>query len=143
MVIPKFEGLGRGTLTDKPTLPLKTNHRLNTLTLPETNSSPLKVDGWKMKFPFGKAYFQRRTVSFREGSLSFCQKCLVQRAASWYEEANPAKTSAVLRRRTLAAMLLDSQANPCFNTINGDWLSGAAANLWLIQGKLWNVKSHW
>ena len=37
------------------------------LTLPETNSSHLKMDGWKMKFPFGEAYFQGQTVSFREG----------------------------------------------------------------------------
>ena len=29
------------------------------VTLPETNSSPLKMDGWKVKFPFGKADFQR------------------------------------------------------------------------------------
>ena len=27
-------------------------------TLPETNSLPLKIDGWKMTFPFGMAYFQ-------------------------------------------------------------------------------------
>ena len=27
------------------------------------------MDGWKMKFPFGKAYFQGRTVGFREGRL--------------------------------------------------------------------------
>ena len=31
-------------------------HKL--LTLPETNSSQLKMDGWKMKCPFGKPYFQ-------------------------------------------------------------------------------------
>ena len=28
----------------------------NGLTLPETNSSHLKMDGWKMNFPFEKAY---------------------------------------------------------------------------------------
>ena len=27
-------------------------------TLPETNSLHLKIDGWKMSFLFGKAYFQ-------------------------------------------------------------------------------------
>ena len=27
-------------------------------TTPKINSSPLKIDGWKMKFPFGEAYFQ-------------------------------------------------------------------------------------
>ena len=27
-------------------------------TLPETNSSPLKMDGWKTMFPIGEAYFQ-------------------------------------------------------------------------------------
>ena len=37
-------------------------------TLPKTNSSHLKMDGWKMKFPFGMAYFQGWTVSFREGN---------------------------------------------------------------------------
>ena len=30
------------------------------ITLPETNKSPLKINGWKIKFPFGAwAYFQR------------------------------------------------------------------------------------
>ncbi len=29
--------------------------------------SPLQNDGWKIFFPFGMAYFQGRTVSFREG----------------------------------------------------------------------------
>ena len=29
----------------------------------------LKMDGWKMKSPFGRACFQVRTVSFREGTL--------------------------------------------------------------------------
>ena len=37
-------------------------------TLPETNSSHLKMDGWKMSFLFGMSYFQVRTVSFREGN---------------------------------------------------------------------------
>ena len=37
-------------------------------TLPETNIAP--ENGWlEDYFPFGKAYFQGRTVSFREGSL--------------------------------------------------------------------------
>ena len=36
------------------------------LGLHESNSSHLKMDGWKMKIPFGMAYFQGRTVSFRE-----------------------------------------------------------------------------
>ena len=36
-------------------------------TLPKTNSSHLKMDGWNtFSFPFGMAYFQGRTVSFRE-----------------------------------------------------------------------------
>ena len=36
-------------------------------TLPETNMSHLKIDGWKPSvFPFGTAYFQGQTVSFRE-----------------------------------------------------------------------------
>ena len=38
-------------------------------TLPETNSSPLKMDSWKMKPSFWvSAHFQGRTVSFREGN---------------------------------------------------------------------------
>ena len=42
-------------------------------TLPETNMAP--ENGWlEDEFPFGKAYFQGRTVSFREGK---CQNlCL-------------------------------------------------------------------
>ena len=28
------------------------------VTLPETNSLPLKINGWKMKFPSAEAYFQ-------------------------------------------------------------------------------------
>ena len=42
-------------------------------TLPETNmTSPLKMDGWKLEYYFtiGMAYFQGRTVSFREGKWS-------------------------------------------------------------------------
>lgn len=36
--------------------------------LPEKNSLPLKMDGFlKMIFRFGIPYFQRRSVSFREG----------------------------------------------------------------------------
>ena len=33
---------------------------------PQINSSPLKNDGWKTSLSFGKAYFQGRTVKFRE-----------------------------------------------------------------------------
>ena len=48
------------------------NQELSTkkhITLPETNSSHPKMDGWNtFSFPFGMAYFQVRTVSFREGS---------------------------------------------------------------------------
>jgi len=37
--------------------------------LPETNELPLKMDGWNTTyyFPIAEAYFQWRTVSFREG----------------------------------------------------------------------------
>jgi len=28
------------------------------------------MDGWKMKFPFDIAYFQVRTVTFREGNFT-------------------------------------------------------------------------
>ena len=40
-------------------------------TLPETNSSHLKTDGWKKILSFWvPAYFQGQTVSFREGICS-------------------------------------------------------------------------
>ena len=42
-------------------------------TLPETNSSPLKMDGWKMTFLLGWPIF-RGHVSFRECKISKCQK---------------------------------------------------------------------
>ena len=35
-------------------------------TLPETNSLPLKMDGWKLNFLLGRTIF-RGYVSFREG----------------------------------------------------------------------------
>ena len=38
--------------------------------LPKTNTSPLKMDGWKMKFSIGKANFQGY-VSFREGTWAW------------------------------------------------------------------------
>ncbi len=40
---------------------------LPSLKHPKTNSSPLKINGWKMKIPFDMACFRGRTVSFREG----------------------------------------------------------------------------
>ena len=44
-------------------------------TLPETNNSPLKMDGWNTIVSFwGPAYFQGRTVSFRECKLVKCYK---------------------------------------------------------------------
>ena len=40
------------------------------LTLPETNSSHLKIDGWKMYISFWvQAYFQVQKVRFREGII--------------------------------------------------------------------------
>ena len=39
------------------------------LTLPETNSSPLKMDGWNTTFLLGRPIF-RGYVSFREGKLA-------------------------------------------------------------------------
>ena len=36
----------------------------------ELNSLPLEINGWEMNIPSGMAYFQGRTVSFRE--CSFC-----------------------------------------------------------------------
>ena len=50
-------------------------------TLPETNSSHLKMDGWKTILSFwGPAYFQGRTVSFREGIFCLQRKRL---APAW------------------------------------------------------------
>lgn len=40
-------------------------------TLPKTNSSPLKMDGWNINFPWGPVYFQRPSDPFRESSTSF------------------------------------------------------------------------
>ncbi len=40
---------------------------LETTTLPETNSSPLKMDGWNTTFLLGRSIF-RGYVSFREGN---------------------------------------------------------------------------
>ena len=39
-------------------------------TLPETNSSHLKLDGWKTILSFWEGNFSGRTVSFREGSYT-------------------------------------------------------------------------
>ena len=39
-------------------------------TLPKTNSSPLKMDGWKTTFLLGRPIF-RGYVSFREGTCFF------------------------------------------------------------------------
>ena len=43
---------------------MKYNDQNQSTTLPETNR--LKMDGWKTTFLLGMAYFQWRTVSFRE-----------------------------------------------------------------------------
>ena len=46
------------------------NHRIGWFfwTLPETNSSPLKMDNWNTILSYwGAAFFQGRTVSFRKG----------------------------------------------------------------------------
>ena len=49
-------------------------HKNESITLPETNSSHLKMDGWNTRpFPFGKPYFQVRIVSFREGMATHCE----------------------------------------------------------------------
>ena len=39
-------------------------------TLPETNSSPLKINGWKMSFLLGRRIFRGKlAVCFREGTI--------------------------------------------------------------------------
>ena len=44
-------------------------------TLPETNSSPLKVDPWKRRFLFGTTIFMGENASFREGRDIFGFLC--------------------------------------------------------------------
>ena len=58
-------------------------------TLPETNSSHLKIDGWNKSFPCGIPYFQGRTVSFRECTrtpffLQVCCRCI--NVSCWFSE---------------------------------------------------------
>ena len=49
----------------------KASIKFLSVTLPETNIAP--ENGWlEYSFPFGMAYFQGRTVSFRECSLFIC-----------------------------------------------------------------------
>ncbi len=50
----------------------KSSHQLEPQRRQPTNTSHLKMDGWKMKFPFLMAYFQVRSVSFGEGTCMFC-----------------------------------------------------------------------
>ena len=55
-------------LSSKPICPGQ--HWGHYLTLPETNKSPLKMDGWKTTFLLGRPIF-RGYVSFRECILVF------------------------------------------------------------------------
>ena len=43
-------------------------------TLPETNSLPLKIVGWKTSFLLGCLFFQVRAVSMREGISIFLNR---------------------------------------------------------------------
>ena len=45
-------------------------------TLPETNSSPLKIDPWKRRFPIGNHHFLGGYASFMEGIfLPYLRRC--------------------------------------------------------------------
>ena len=73
-------------------------------TLPKTNSSHLKMDGWNTILSFWEfAYFQRWTVSFRECNLLFCDGNLER----WFtppniiDSLNPTGKSTCKRRDTL------------------------------------------
>ena len=56
-------------------------------TLPETNSSPLKMDGWNTTFLLGRPIF-RCYVSFREGIL-VDQSCLCSKEPHLRFDAAP------------------------------------------------------
>ncbi len=45
----------------------------------EASSLALKINDWKMQFPFGKAYFQVQNVSFRECN----EATMVEGVTSW------------------------------------------------------------
>ncbi len=63
--VREFSGKGLKSLG-----PLKSTPRsVVWFTLPETNSSPLKMDGWKISFLLGWLNIER-AVSFREGKFS-------------------------------------------------------------------------
>ena len=64
-------------------MPQKHDKLFDLLVLPlKTNSSPLKMDGWNIKFPFWMSYFQNENVSFR-GSVRRCN------AVNLYSDLNP------------------------------------------------------
>ena len=65
MSVHPYSTSGRFTFTAEEQASISSGHqRIIPLiiihhTLSKTNSLPLKMDGWKMKFPIGKAYFVR------------------------------------------------------------------------------------
>ena len=65
MSVHPFSSSGRFTFTAEEQASISLSHqRIIPLiiihhTLSKTNSLPLKMDGWKMKFPIGKAFFVR------------------------------------------------------------------------------------
>ena len=81
--------------------------------LPETNSSPLKMDGWNTTFPIGEAYFQGRTVSFREGNICtlyqwyHATSCKDARACSCVEVYNMIILNMIRAMEILASAHID------------------------------------
>ena len=70
-------------ITENPTQPWE-KHATKTFTLPETNSSPLKIEGWNTAFLLRRSIF-RGHVSFREGTFFWfpcmffaCSKNVIQ-----------------------------------------------------------------
>ena len=65
-------------------------------TLPETNSSHLKMDGWNTPFFWGPAHFQVRTVSCREGK-SWVLSVRKQRSGDFFLDSRPLHFASALR----------------------------------------------
>ena len=70
--VPKLDGIGSqvGEISSLPSQRTWPGHHHKTGSLPETNSSPLKIDPWKRRFLLETTIFEGRTVtaSVREGT---------------------------------------------------------------------------
>ena len=81
MSVHPFSSSGRFTFTAEEQASISSGHqRIIPLiiihhTLSKTNSLPLKMNGWKMTFPLGKAFFVRGILlTFREGKSQQIRK---------------------------------------------------------------------